>query len=117
MTKYILIQEATDSWWKAMLQPTDLDLMAYIESHQNIEFQSFHYVKMTDELNVDGCFNGYEFNIFMEWGGDISLTFNVDVPEPIYSELEKHIKAYSYIGNSKIKSALARFEQLAKCSS
>ncbi|WP_346837977.1 hypothetical protein [Microbulbifer sp. SAOS-129_SWC] len=112
--KYITIQEETKSWWKSLFQPSVLKLMAYVESLEGLEFKAFHYVMSTDELDVTGTFQGYYFKIYMECGGEISLTFDSDVSEQTVSAIEQHLKAYKYVGIRVEKLAVERFQRLAK---
>ncbi len=110
---YITIQEEPRSWWHGVFQPSVIALMAYVESLEGLEFKSFHYVMQTDELDVKGTFLGYSFNICMEWGGAISLTFRTEIPEALASVLEKHMKSYKYVGSRAEKLAAVRFQRLA----
>ncbi|WP_412724641.1 hypothetical protein [Alteromonas sp. D210916BOD_24] len=111
---YITIQEEVNSWWRGLLQPSVLNLMAYVESLAGLEFTTFHYVQCTDELDVKGTFQGYRINICMEWGGKISLTCDSDLPVPLVSALEKHLSSYKYVGARAGSLAAERFKRLAK---
>jgi len=90
--------------------------MAYIESLEHMEFSSFHFVYWLDELKVKGTFRKHEFKICMEWGGEISLTFDDSVSEKVISELQRHFKSYKHIGRRREKVALDKFKTLAQSS-
>lgn len=112
--RYILIRQECESWWKSLREPSVIELMAFVESLSGVEFVSFHYVWGTDELDVDGAFNGYRFKIFMEWGGAISLAFEEEVPDHLGSQLKERVQSYKYVGRRRAKLAAERFQKLAK---
>ncbi|WP_163937601.1 hypothetical protein [Paraferrimonas sp. SM1919] len=112
--KYLVISEEPKNWWSWILKPSVLDLMAYIESIDGVEFSSFHYIMWTDELEVKGTFWELPFEIVMEPGGLISLIFEDKVTSESFNNIKALIGSYKYVGYKNSKAAKARFLELAR---
>jgi hypothetical protein len=62
--------------WNSLFQPSVLELLAYFEKLNHLNYTEFHYVEMTDELDVKGNYKNHPIEIYMEFGGAIYLTSN-----------------------------------------
>ena len=111
---HILEIQKEPSTWSALFKPSVLELLAYFDKFEHLDFTRFHYVAMTDELDVKGTYKGYAIEIYMEFGGAINLTAKSEMPGETFKELETYFKNYKSVSRKELKRATERFHLLAK---
>lgn len=111
---HILEIQKEPSTWSALFKPSVLELLAYFDKFEHLDFTRFHYVEMTDELEVKGTYKDYAIEIYMEYGGAINLTAKSEMPSEIFQELETYFKNYKSVSREELKLATERFHLLAK---
>ena len=111
---HILEIQKEPNGWRSFFKPTVLELLAYLEQFNNLNYSSFHYVEMTDELDVKGSYKDFDIEIYMENGGVIYLAANRKMPKEVFQESEQHFKMYKKVSSKELEFASIRFQQLAK---
>jgi hypothetical protein len=84
--------------WLSLLGPSPLQYAIHMERLAGIQVYSLHYIPMTDDFDVKAQYVGHEVSIGMEWGGDLYLVADAEMPEQSFKELCAHMKQYRRVG-------------------
>ncbi len=113
MSHILEIQKEPKSWI-SFFEPTVLELLIHIERLNNLNFSTFHYIQMTDELDVNGEYKGFAFEIYMGNGGATYLIAQSEMPEDLFDEIRTHVNNYKRVSRKDLDASTNRFKNLAK---
>jgi hypothetical protein len=100
--------------WIELFKPGVFQYTAHLERLTDLQITSFHYIPMVDDLAVEAMYKGHQFSINMAWGGDLDLVASVDVPEEIFDEVCRHMRAFRRVWPLQLIRAGKRYERIAK---
>ena len=69
---------------------------------------------MTDELSVYFSYRGYEFKVWMDWGGDLVLQTAQEAPIEIFEVLKQQLSNFGPVSPEEIEQANKRYIKITK---